>query len=76
MADVTVEYCVPCGFRDQALGLQRAILTSLEHELDSVSLVMGDHGVFEVSVDGETVYDKEESAYDVDEVVRAVRDHL
>jgi len=37
---------------------------------------MGDHGVFTVSVDGETVYDKDDDNYDVDEVVRVVREHL
>jgi|GEM_PF-6669162 len=35
MADVTIEYCVPCGFRERALDLQKAILTGLERELDS-----------------------------------------
>lgn len=76
MADVTIEYCVPCGFRDRALDLQRAILTGLEREIDRCSLVMGAHGVFAVRVDGKTVYDKDEDDYDVDDVVRAVREHL
>ncbi|MEF8853072.1 MAG: Rdx family protein [Haloarculaceae archaeon] len=76
MADVTIEYCVPCGFRERALALQEAILNGLERELDSCTLEMGDHGVFTVSVDGETVYDKDEHDRDVDEVVRVVRDQL
>jgi selenoprotein W-related protein len=37
---------------------------------------MGDHGVFTVSVDGTTVYDKAEDELDVDDVVRAVRQHV
>ncbi|MFB6131096.1 MAG: Rdx family protein [Salinigranum sp.] len=76
MADVTIEYCVPCGFRERAIDLQEAVLTSLERQLDSVRLVMGDHGVFTVSVDGRTVYDKAEDDYDVDDVVRAVREEV
>ena len=76
MADVTIEYCVPCGFRERALNLQQAIVTSLEQEMDSCTLVMGAHGVFTVSVDGEKVYDKDEDDYDVDEIVRVVREHL
>jgi selenoprotein W-related protein len=76
MADVTIEYCVPCGFRERALDLQKAILNGVERELDTCTLAMGDHGVFTVSVDGEVVYDKDEHDYDVDEVVRVVRDHL
>jgi selenoprotein W-related protein len=73
MSEVEIEYCVPCGFRDRALDVQQAILNSLEQELDSVALVMGDHGVFTVSVDGEVVYDKAEDEFDVDDIVRELR---
>jgi selenoprotein W-related protein len=73
MADVTIEYCVPCGFRERALDVQEAILNGLERDLDSLRLEMGDHGVFVVRVDDETVYDKDEHDYDVDQVVREVR---
>jgi selenoprotein W-related protein len=74
MTTVTLEYCVPCGFRERALDTQSAILSSLEREIDEFALVMGDHGVFRVDVDGETVYDKDEDDYDVDGIVRAVRE--
>ncbi|PSP40859.1 selenoprotein [Halobacteriales archaeon QH_2_66_30] len=73
MSEVEIEYCVPCGFRDRALDVQQAILNSLEQELDSVALVMGDHGVFTVSVDGEVVYDKAEDEFDADDIVRELR---
>jgi len=73
MTDVEIEYCVPCGFRERALDVQEALLNGLEDHLDSVSLVMGDHGVFEVRADGEVVYDKETDDFDVDDIVRGVR---
>ena len=73
MTTVEIEYCVPCDFRERALDLERAILTALERDLDRVSMVMGDHGVFRVTVDGEAVYEKSEDDYDVDAIVRAVR---
>ncbi len=73
MTTVEIEYCVPCGFRERALDVQEAILNAVEDELDAVELTMGDHGVFTVSVDGETVYDKEEDAFDVDAIARDVR---
>ncbi len=76
MSEVEIEYCVPCGFRERALDVQGAILTALESELDAVTLTMGDHGVFTVSVDDETVYDKAEDEFDVDQVVRDVRQEL
>jgi selenoprotein W-related protein len=47
----------------------------LERDLDELRLVMGDHGVFRVTVDGTTVYDKSEDDFDVDAIVRAVRGH-
>ncbi|AEM56428.1 hypothetical protein HISP_04170 [Haloarcula hispanica N601] len=78
MSTVEIEYCVPCGFRERALHVQQAILSGLEQELDSVRLVMGDHGVFRISVDDETIYDKAEASdeFDVDAIVRAVRSHV
>ncbi|WP_049936468.1 SelT/SelW/SelH family protein [Haloplanus natans] len=77
MTDVEVEYCVPCGFLDRAETVQHALLTSLGEELDSVALVTGEKGVFRVSVDGETIYDKDEDGdYDADDLVRAVRDRM
>jgi selenoprotein W-related protein len=71
--EVEIEYCVPCGFRERALDVQRAILDGLENELDAVTLEMGDHGVFEVRADGAVVYDKEEDEFDIDGIVRQIR---
>jgi selenoprotein W-related protein len=78
MSTVEIEYCVPCGFRERALDAQQAILAGLERELDSVRLIMGDHGVFRISVDGETVYDKAQASdeFDVDAIVRGVRSRV
>ncbi len=73
MAHVEIEYCVPCGFRDRAIEVESAILNGLEERLDRLSFVMGEAGVFVVRVDGETVFDKSEDEYDVDEIVRQVR---
>jgi selenoprotein W-related protein len=76
MSDVEIEYCVPCGFRERALDVQEAILNGVEEELGELSLVMGDHGVFTVSVDGETVFDKADDEFDVDDIARDVREAL
>ncbi len=75
MTEVEIEYCVPCGFQSRALDVQQAILNGLEGELDAVRLVMGDHGVFRVRVDDDVVYDKEEDIFDVDDIVREIREH-
>ncbi|WP_336325753.1 Rdx family protein [Halovenus sp. HT40] len=74
MTTVEIEYCVPCGFRERALDVQRAILTGLETELDELSLVMGGHGIFQVRADGDVIYDKSEDDLDVDGIVREIRE--
>jgi selenoprotein W-related protein len=77
MTNVDIEYCVPCGFLDRAERVQHALLTTLGEDLDAVALVTGEAGVFRVSVDGETIYDKDEDGdYDVDALVSAVRDRV
>ena len=77
MADVRIEYCVPCGFLDRAEEVQHALLTSLGEDLDSVALVTGEKGVFRVHVDGDTIYDKDEDGdYDVNGLVATVRDRV
>ncbi|MFB6129434.1 MAG: SelT/SelW/SelH family protein [Salinigranum sp.] len=73
MTSVEIEYCVPCGFLNRAEDVQHALLSQFGARLDRVSLVTGDHGVFTVSVDGETVFDKTEDEFDVDEITRRLR---
>jgi selenoprotein W-related protein len=75
--EVEIEYCVPCGFREHALDVQAAVLNGLEQELEGLRLVMGDHGVFRVTADGETVYDKDEDGdLDADDIVRDLRERV
>jgi selenoprotein W-related protein len=74
MTVVEIEYCVPCGFLDRAEQIQHAVLSSLGERIDRVALVTGDHGILEVRVDGTVVYEKEADEFDVDAIVRAVRE--
>lgn len=75
--DVEIKYCVPCGFLDRAVELQRHLLETFGERLDSVALVTGDHGVFRVSAGEETLYDKHEDGdYDPDKLAREVRERL
>ena len=76
MTQVEIEYCVPCGFLGRAEEIQHGLLSSLGQELDSVALVTGDHGVLQVRVDGDVVYDKADDEYDVDAIVRDVRERV
>lgn len=76
MTTVEIEYCVPCGFLDRAEAIQHALLGQFGDRLDSVALVTGDHGVLTVAVDDETVWDKADDEYDVDDITRRVREAL
>ena len=76
MATVEIEYCVPCGFLERAEDIQHALLTTFGEELDAVTLATGSNGVFVVRVDDTVIFDKSEDEYDVDEIVRRVRDRL
>lgn len=76
MTTIEVEYCVPCGFLDRAIDVSEALLSALGADVDRLSLVTGDHGIFQVRVDDETVFDKADQEFDVDEIVRAARAEL
>lgn len=69
MTHVEIEYCVPCGHRDNAMQTAEAILEAFGRDLEGVQLTPGDGGVFRVSADGDVVFDKEESGYDLDAIV-------
>ena len=70
MSDIEIEYCVPCGFLNRAVDLAEALLSTFGADVDSVSLVTGDHGVFEVRVDGAVVFDEAEDEADEAAVIR------
>jgi selenoprotein W-related protein len=76
MTDIEVEYCVPCGMLDRAQDVQAAILRQFGQEVDRVSLVTGDDGIFVVRAGDEAVFDASEDDYDVDEIVRRVKPYV
>ena len=76
MSTVEIEYCVPCDFLDRALTVEEAICRQFADQLDRISLVIGDNGVFVVRVDGEVVFDKADDPFDVDDIVRRVRPYV
>lgn len=73
MTTVEIEYCVPCGHLDRAQDLQRAILQALGRDVEAVTLRTGTGGVFRVDVDGETIFDIADAEFDIDRIVREVR---
>lgn len=76
MSTVDVEYCVPCGHRERALSTADDLLEAVGQDVEFVSLTPGDGGVFRISVDGETVYDAQESGYDAGAIREAVAERV
>jgi selenoprotein W-related protein len=76
MTAVEIEYCVPCGMLDRAQDVQSEILDALGLDVEKVALVTGDDGIFEVRVDEEVVFDKEEDEFDVEAIVEDVRSRV
>jgi selenoprotein W-related protein len=56
--NVTIEYCVPCNYVNQALGAATEIIDGWAPILTGVELRTGTQGRFEVTVDGELVFSK------------------
>ncbi len=75
MNEVTITFCVPCRYQAQAMKDADAILKEFGQRLQGVRLVPGDHGVYDVEVDGSVVYslDKEMRFPRADELIDRIR---
>jgi selenoprotein W-related protein len=73
---VEIEYCRQCRWLMRAAWMAQELLTTFEGDLASVALIPGTGGVFEVRVDGETVWSrKREGRFpEMKELKQRVRD--
>ena len=78
MPEVLIRYCLPCRYQPQAMQDADAILKEFGPELSGLRLVPGDHGVYDVEVDGQLVFSTERAMrFPVaGELVRTIRDRL
>jgi selenoprotein W-related protein len=53
-----IEYCTQCRWLLRAAWMAQELLTTFEADVGAVALVPGAGGVFEVRVDGETVWSR------------------
>ena len=56
MTEVTITYCVPCRYQFKAIQDADAILKEFGPRLSGLRLVPGDHGVYDVAVDGRVLF--------------------
>jgi selenoprotein W-related protein len=55
---VEIEYCTSCSYTRRALWVASEILGELEHNIAGLRLICGTKGVFNVAVDGVSVFSK------------------
>ncbi len=75
---VTIRYCTQCRWLLRAAWMAQELLTTFQDELGEVALQPGSGGVFEVAVDGQTVWSRaaEGRFPDIKELKQRVRDHV
>ena len=75
-ATIRITYCTQCGWLLRAGWMAQELLSTFGTELGEVALVPGTGGVFEVTVDGTTVWERKRDGGfpDAAELKRRVRD--
>jgi selenoprotein W-related protein len=75
---VEIEYCTQCRWLLRAGWMAQELLTTFPAELGEVALVPGHGGVFEVRVEGETIWSRKADGGfpDLPELKRLVRDRV
>lgn len=75
---VEIEYCTQCRWLLRAAWMAQELLSTFEAEVGEVALRPGRGGVFEVRVDGETVWSRKDRGRfpDAAELKQLVRDRI
>jgi len=73
-----IEYCTQCRWLMRAAWMAQELLTTFDEGLGEVALVPGRGGVFEVRLDGETIYSRKEAGRfpESKELKQLVRDRI
>jgi selenoprotein W-related protein len=77
-ARIEIEYCTGCRWMLRAAWMAQELLTTFEADLREVALRPGSGGVFEVRVDGESVWSRvnEGRFPEIKELKQRVRDRV
>lgn len=75
---VQIVYCTQCRWLLRAAWLAQELLTTFQDELGEVALCPGSGGVFEVRVDGNTVWSRAEEGRfpEAKELKQRIRDRV
>ena len=77
-ARVEIQYCTQCRWLLRAAWMAQELLTTFATDLGEVALMPGKGGVFEVRLDGETLWSRKAQGRfpDVKELKQLVRDRV
>ncbi len=56
--DIRIIYCMQCNWLLRAGWMAQELLSSFGQDIGSVTLVPGTGGVFEITLDGETIWER------------------
>lgn len=75
---VEIEYCTQCRWLLRAAWLAQELLTTFEAELGEVAMLPGTGGIFEIRLNGETVFSrKQEGRFpEAKEIKQRLRDRI
>lgn len=75
---IEIEYCTQCRWLLRAAWMAQELLSTFEDELESVTLKPGLGGIFEIRVDGKTVWSRKQMGRfpDIKELKQCVRDRV
>ena len=75
---IEIEYCRQCRWQLRAGWMAQELLATFESELGEVALVPGTGGIFEVRLDGRTIWSRKEEARfpELKELKQRVRDRI
>ena len=78
MPRVEITYCPRCRWLLRAAWMTQELLTTFERELTEVALRPGDEGIFEITLDGETIWSRaaEGRFPELKELKQRVRDRV
>lgn len=75
---VEIEYCNQCGFVLRSVWLAQELLSTFRDEIGSVTLTPGSGGIFQVTLDQVTVWDRRQEGRfpEAKELKQRVRDRI
>jgi selenoprotein W-related protein len=78
VSEVTITYCRPCRYQPKAIQDADAILKEFGAVVTSLHLVPGDHGVYDIEVDGQRVWsmDDEKRFPETSELLQTIRSRI